>query len=243
MVKIGRSFRWFNDYQEEVDFCLKHGFDFMQIWFKDGKILMNNVQEPKENYIKDVGFPVIIHAVFDPIDFENYGDRLLEIVEFLGSNEVIVHPVCEKSPVNENTEEELAQQVKIFSQKAKSKGIVWYLENNSVLNGFHCKDYELSIVYNNDEYVEQLLDVAHIYSYEHLEEIIAVKFPKCLHIAGKHFNIVHEHLPLTCGDIDYKLVFQKYLKNFSGRMILEIVGTDEEIIASKKVIDEAYPKC
>lgn len=55
----------------------------------------------------------------------------------------------------------------------------------------------------------------------------------------QHFNIPHEHLPLTQGDIDYKLVFRKYLKGYDGRIILEIDGTDEEILASKKILDEA----
>lgn len=60
-----------------------------------------------------------------------------------------------------------------------------------------------------------------------------------LHVAGKHFDVPHEHLPLSQGDIDYKLVFQKYLKGYDGRIILEIEGTDEEIITSKRIIDMA----
>lgn len=112
------------------------------------------------------------------------------------------------------------------------KIIVWY-------DGFHYKGEELSIVYENDDYVEQLLDIAHIDNYRHLEQIISVKFPKCLHVAGKHFDVPHEHLSITEGDIDYNLVFQKYLSDFNGRIILEIDGTDNNIISSKKIINEA----
>lgn len=189
--------------------------------------------------IKEVEFPVIIHAVFDLVDFEVYGDKLLQLVEYLGHNEVIVHPVSEKAPVNANTQNLLLEQVKRFSQKAKTKGIVWYLENNSAIDKFHYKKEELSAIYREDNYVEQLLDIAHIDHYKHLEAIISVKFPKCLHVAGKHFDVAHEHLPLTQGDIDYKLVFQKYLRGYDGKIILEVDGSDEEIKQSKQIIDEA----
>jgi len=37
MISIGRGIRWYNNYQSEIEFCRKHNFDFMQIWFKDGK--------------------------------------------------------------------------------------------------------------------------------------------------------------------------------------------------------------
>lgn len=242
MISIGRGIRWYNDYKTEVDFCIENGFEFMQLWFKDGTILVNDILEPKEKYLKEIGFPVIIHAVFDPEDFEKYGDSLLEIVEYLEMNEVIVHPVCEKKPVDDATENQLALQVKIFSEKARNKGILWYLENNSVVDTFHYKKEDLKVVYQSDSYVEQLLDVAHIDNYQHLKEIIDVKFPKCLHVAGKHFDVPHEHLSLMEGDIDYKKVFQDYLKGYQGRVILEVDGSDEELIHSKKIIEDAI-KC
>ena len=239
MVSIGRSIRWYNGFHEEVAFSKEHGFDFMQIWFRDGNLLVNGLPDPKEEHIKDCGYPVIIHAVFDPSDFDQYGDALIHLLQYLNHKEVIIHPVCKKESISENTEMLLAEKVKVFSHKAKSSGIVFYLENNSVIDGLHCKKEELQIVYEIDSYVEQLLDVAHVESYEHLQQVISVKFPKCLHVAGKHFKVPHEHLPLTQGDIDYKLVFQQYLQGFDGKIILEVDGTDEEIIASKRVIDKA----
>ena len=211
----------------------------MQIWFKDGDICINDIPEPKEQFVKDIGFPVILHAVFSPDDFDAYGDRLLEIVEFLGMNEVIIHPVCDKTNVPSNVEHLLAEKAKSFSKKAKSKNITWYLENNSVIDLFHYQPADIKTVFEADRYAEQLLDVAHIDNYQHLKQIVDVKFPKCLHVAGKHFNVKHEHLPLTQGDIDYHFVFSKILHGFHGRVILEIDGTDEEIIKSKEIIDKA----
>ncbi len=239
MISIGRGIRWYNNYQSEVDFCKKNGFDFMQIWFKDGDICINDIPNPKEQYIKEIGFPVILHAVFTPDDFERYGDRLLEIVKFLDMNEVIIHPVCDKANVPGNIEQLLAERAMDFSKKAKLKNIVWYLENNSIIDLFHYNPADIKIVFDTDSYVEQLLDVAHIDNYQHLRQVIDVKFPKCLHVAGKHFNVEHEHLPLTQGDIDYNMVFQQFLHGFKGRVILECDGTDEEIIKSKKIIDTA----
>lgn len=83
------------------------------------------------------------------------------------------------------------------------------------------------------------MDVAHVDNYQHLEEIITVNFPKCLHVTGKHFDVPHEHLPLTQGDIDYKLDFHKYLNGYDGRIILETDGADEELIMSKQIINDA----
>ena len=242
MVQIGRCVRWYKDYLEEVAFCVEHCFHFMQLWFKDGEICLDNIPEPKEKYIKDVGFPIILHAVFDPQDFDLYGDQLLELVEYFGHKEVIIHPVCEKQPVFEGIDEVLRYKVHSFSQKAKAQGITFYLENNSVIDTFHYKPEALHIVHDRNDDAELLLDVAHIDNYKHLEKIIAVKYPKCLHVAGKHFSVPHEHLSLTEGDIDYTKVFTTYLPNFQGRVIIEVDGLDEEIITSKKILEEALTK-
>lgn len=239
MISIGRGIRWYNNYTNEVGFSIENGFDFMQIWFKNGDIMLDNIPEPKADYIKKVGFPVIIHAVLKPEEINLYGKELLDLTEFLGNNEVIIHPVCDKNNMSENIETELAEQSLIFSSLASSRGITWYLENNSIIDKFHYTKEELSVVYSKDKYVKQLLDIAHIDNYQHLKEIVDVKFPECIHVAGKHFTVPHEHLPLTQGDIDYKLVFSKYLKGYTGRIILEVDGSDTEIIESKKIIEES----
>ena len=91
MIRIGRTIRWYNNYIDEVNFCKENGFDFMQIWFKDGQIVLDNIPEPKIEHIKKIGFPVIFHAVFTPVDIDLYGDTLLDMVEYLGDTEVIIH--------------------------------------------------------------------------------------------------------------------------------------------------------
>ena len=41
MISIGRSLRWYNKYEDEIDFSVKNHFDFMQIWFKDEKNVLS----------------------------------------------------------------------------------------------------------------------------------------------------------------------------------------------------------
>ena len=121
MVSIGRGIRWYNHYLDEVDFCKNNGFDFMQIWYQNGEICINDIPDPKIEYIKTIGFPVIIHAVFDPIDFELYGDDLLEKVKVLGMNEVIIHPVSKrvKLPLIHNLN--LLSRLNCFLPRPKNK--------------------------------------------------------------------------------------------------------------------------
>lgn len=243
MIRIGRGIRWYNDFQQEVAFSQENGFEFMQIWFKDGRLLITGAEGQAEKAVRECGFPIILHAVFDPSDFDLYGGELLKLLERLGHSEVIIHPVCKKEPITADTENRLARKVREFSRDARDKGIVFYLENNSMIDGFHCTAQELKTVFAGDDYVEQLLDVAHVQSYAHLEQIINVKYPKCLHVAGKHFSVPHEHLSLTQGDIDYAFVFKRYLRDFCGRIILEVDGPDDEIIASRRIVEEAVLHC
>ncbi|WP_052447308.1 hypothetical protein [Clostridium polynesiense] len=87
---------------------------------------------------------------------------------------------------------------------------------------------------------ELLLDIAHIDDYNHLEKIIKVKFSKCIHIADKHFNVKHEHLPIGQGELDFEVVFNTCLKGYTGKIIFEVVDTDEEIIKFKSLIQRIF---
>lgn len=70
----------------------------------------------------------------------------------------------------------------------------------------------------------------------HLQEMINVKTPQILHIADRHFNVIHEHLPLGQGDIDFQCIFNNLLPEYDGKIILEIVNSDLDIIYSKDLI-------
>jgi sugar phosphate isomerase/epimerase len=89
-----------------------------------------------------------------------------------------------------------------------------------------------------------LLDIAHIDSYEHLERIIAIKFPKCIHLADKHFSAVHEHLPIGQGELDFDRILYRYLKGYDGKIIFEVTTDDDEAIVKgykhiKQIVDKS----
>lgn len=62
--------------------------------------------------------------------------------------------------------------------------------------------------------------------------------PKILHVADRHFEVIHEHLPIGQGNIDYKYIFTNILNEFDGKIILEIIQSSKDIIASKAKIEE-----
>ncbi len=68
--------------------------------------------------------------------------------------------------------------------------------------------------------------------------MISIKIPKILHVTDKHFSAIHEHLPIGEGEIDFEYVFNEILFNFQGKIILEIVNGDQEIINGKKIIEK-----
>jgi len=59
-----------------------------------------------------------------------------------------------------------------------------------------------------------------------------------LHIADRRFSSNHEHLPIGEGEIDFELVFSKYLSGFNGKVILEI-SEDENVVVDSM---EKYEK-
>src|SRR5689334_21833492 len=96
-VKIGRSLRWYNDYATEIEFSKSNKFDFMQIWFRKGKLLIDNIDDPVEVYLKSYDYSLIIHAVFEIDEYIVYGKKLIELLQDFGHNEVIIHPIFPQS--------------------------------------------------------------------------------------------------------------------------------------------------
>lgn len=236
MFKIGCLARYINKYADEVEFATRHGFDLMQIWYDRNGIALNKDSFPKENSIKEFDFPTIVHAVLDINEFEEYIPKVIDILVFLKHKEVIIHPICESEEITLNTINKLSQQVSFALEQLSDKGITLYLENNSRLDPIFNTPEEIEIIFKDNPKLEFLLDIAHIESYEHLKQIVSVKMPKMLHIADKHFDVVHEHLPVGQGDIDYEYVFNSELREFNGKIILEVIQSDEAVISSRNKI-------
>ena len=236
MIYYGRSIRWFNDYDKEVKFSIDNSFDFMQIWYMKGDILIDKIEGDKAKVIKEQGFPVIIHAVLDINEFDEHVPKISEILNYFSHKEVIIHPICESEEINGITIFKLAEKISYANEVFSKTGITLYVENNSKLDPIFYKTEEINIMFSKNPNVELLLDIAHIDSYDHLKSIIQIKKPKMLHVADKSFNAIHEHLPVGNGEIDFKYIFKKILKDFDGKIIFEVVDEDKVIINSKNII-------
>lgn len=237
MIKLGCLARYFNSYELEIKFAQTNKFDFMQLWYDSNGLYVNKEKNEDVNNIKNFEFPSIVHAVLDINEFEKHLPIIKNILNCLGHKELIIHPICVSEQIDEKSIKKLNEKIK-YTLEYFGKEVKIYLENNSKFDPiFQSKD-EIEYIFKENPNLEFLLDIAHIESYQHLSEMIKIKYPKILHVADKHFNIIHEHLPLGKGDIDYKEVFSEYLSNFEGKIILEVFQSDEEIIASKKVLDQ-----
>jgi sugar phosphate isomerase/epimerase len=242
MIQIGCLARFFNKYEDEVKFATHHGFDLMQIWYDRNGIALNKDSFPKENIIKECCFPTIIHAVLDINEFEEHVPKVIDILVSLKHKEVIIHPICESEKITSDTIHKLSRQVAYALEKLSEEGITLYLENNSRLDPIFNTSEEIGIIFNNNPNLKFLLDIAHIDSYEHLEKIVETKMPEALHIADKHFDVIHEHLPVGQGDIVFEYVFNNVLRDFTGKIILEVIQSDAEMISSRDKINSILSK-
>lgn len=236
MIKIGRNVRAFNHYKKEVEFSRKHNFDLMQVWYDKNGIGLYKDNEPKKELIKEFDFPTIIHAVLDINDFKEHIPKVKEIAKYLGHKEVIIHPLCESEEVNSDTIYKLSKKINFALNELQKEDIKLYLENNSKKSPIFTSIEEIKIMFNENPKLEFLLDIAHIDDYDHLKEMVSIKEPKILHIADRHFDIIHEHLPLGEGEIDYTYIFREILNKFEGKIILEIDQNDDAIIRSRDMI-------
>lgn len=236
-MQIGCLARYFSPYEEEVVFAENNNFQFMQIWYDRNGISLKMDLNPIE-VIKKCNFPAIIHAVLDINEFQEHVPKLIEILKYLGHKELIIHPVCKSEEVNPKTIYKLSEKVSLALEELGKEDITLYLENNSRLDPVFNNTNEIEIIFKENPNLQFLLDVAHIDNYEHLKSMIKIKMPKILHIADRHLERIHEHLPIGQGNINYKHIFANILNNFDGKIVLEIVQSSDDIVNSKSKIEE-----
>jgi sugar phosphate isomerase/epimerase len=234
MPKFGCPARYFNYYKDEVAFAKTNCFDLLQIWYDNQGLNADKTRNPQE--VIDNPFPAIIHAVLDINDFEKHIPILKELLIKFNHQELIIHPVCKSENITDETTQKLSNKIK-STLKYLSDKVTVYLENNSKLDPIFSTSEEIKLIFEQNPTLEFLLDIAHIDSYEHLKAMMKIKQPKILHIADKHFNVIHEHLPIGEGELDFKLIFEQYLKDFEGRIILETTQSDEALISAKTIVE------
>lgn len=241
-IKFGSLARFFNPYKQEVNFAKKNKFDFVQLWYDKNGLYVNQLKNENVKNIKQFEFPSIVHAVLDINDFKTHLPILQNILKHLKHKEIIIHPICESEVISENSIIKLSQRIKETIEFFENK-VTIYLENNSKLDPIFQTKEEVAYIFKENPTIEFLLDIAHIDSYEHLEELIKIKYPKILHISDKHFNVEHEHLPVGKGEIDFEKVFTEYLNEIKGmKIILEVFQSDEDIIQSTNMIKAVLEK-
>jgi sugar phosphate isomerase/epimerase len=234
MIKFGCLARYFNFYKNEISFAEKNNFDFVQLWHDHRGLVLHENDGPFLQTIKKYSFPVIIHALLDIDSSDSDINNLAEIIRELGHNEVIIHPICEKKKMPEPNKELnrfIKRAVKIL------EGTKIYVENNPETDSFFNKEDEIEYIFNDNPEIEFLLDIAHAGDYEKIKRLIAIKYPKILHIADKRLDVKHEHLPIGDGDINFKRIFDELLGDFNGKIIFEIVKEDSDIVKARKKIE------
>jgi len=244
-ILVGRGIREATKYADEVALSKKCGYDFNQVWFFNGDMLIGDNVPDKAAYIKSFNFPIIIHAMFTLDDFTKFGGRLVELVKYFGHKEVIVHATGKikgGAAAVKDANLKLRDLLADLNATFKKLGVRVYVENNDQrLHNICGTKEQLETMLSSG--VELLMDTGHVDSYEHIAEIIKLKRPACLHLANKRFSAGHEHLPLSRGDIDFGLFFSKYLPNYTGRIIVEVgneFATDQDFEESKKVLDKVF---
>jgi len=110
LIEYGRSLRRRNPYEQEIKFSADNNFDFLQVWYKKGELLVDSLGKPRAPKIKESGFPVIFHALMDINDFGEYSQDLLKILDYFCHREVIIHPVCESEEINDHSIEKLSRE-------------------------------------------------------------------------------------------------------------------------------------
>lgn len=237
MVMMGCLARFNNPYEEEVEFAKENNFKLMQVWYDKDGIRNHKSENNRLDKIISYGFSTIIHAVLDINEIEEHIDKLIKILGELKHRELIIHPVCHSEVIDENTIYKLANIISKALVMLKPHGITLYLENNSKLDPIFSTSKEIEIMFNQNPELEFLLDIAHIYDYQHLKEMVSVKVPRILHITDKHFDIIHEHLPVGHGEINFRYIFNEILCNYDGKIIFEVTEENADIVRSKEIIE------
>ncbi|ELC8442496.1 sugar phosphate isomerase/epimerase [Clostridium perfringens] len=242
MVQLGCLARFFNRYESEVKFAEENKFSFMQLWYDNRGLCLHENDKEFIDTINRYNFPTIIHAVLNINEFGEHIPKLLDILNKLNHKELIIHPICENEEINKETLYKLDKSIKYALNILTPNGITLFLENNSKLDPIFTDANEIEKIFSQNKDLEFLLDIAHIDNMNHLQEMINIKKPKILHIADRHFDVVHEHLPLGQGDIDFQYIFSNLLPKYDGKIILEIVNDDLDIINSKNIIESLISK-
>lgn len=237
MIKIGCIANYNFPYKDEVKFARDNNFEILQIWYDKNGISLFEKEDPIKVILENP-YPAIIHALLDINALDEHLPKLLKILKELHHDKLIIHPICRTEKYSDKTIIKLAEKLLNHIRFFEKQNIKLFIENNSLLDNLLNTTYEIKYLFEDDHLLNFILDIAHTTSEENLKDIISCKFPKMLHLADKHYSVIHEHLPVGEGELNFKKIFTKFLKDFDGYIILEIVQGKESLINSKKILEE-----
>ena len=220
---------------DDIGFAKKNGFSFLQIWYDKNGISLKKESDPLESLLK-IEFPTVIHAVLDINDFDEHVPKLKTIMDKLGHKEIIIHPVCKTEIIENETIEKLNGKIKFALEVLSNKKI--FLESNSKIDPIFNTVEDIKYIFVNNPNLEFILDIAHIDNLVHLTEMISIKKPGYFHLADKRLNVIHEHLPVGEGNIDFDKIFSEIIIWNGLKIIFEIVQGENELVKSKTIIEK-----
>lgn len=232
MIRYGFNVSNEIKFKEEEHFALENNFSVLQVWFdKDGLGLTENdtIHDIEKSKVK-----TILHISVAINDIYEVFELAIPVLDALKHKEVIVHIIdgAVKEKFHDRAKNEMSYWIPFLSEK----GIKIYFENNSKL------DNVLQTVDDIDDFFKTfpnagfLIDVAHIDNYDHLNNLVRVKSPEYLHLSDRHLELIHEHLTIGDGNINFSRVFQEHLTNFDGTIIFEVPWTASSRKLSKDII-------
>lgn len=237
MATFGCLARYFRPFESEVAFARTNGFAFLQLWYDHRGLCLDGSSSVDLDRVRNAGIPTIIHAVMELQALEAGAGDLLGTVQALDHRELIIHPICQEEPNTTATAGRLSTAMDRLLAPLRGLGVTVFLENNSRLDSIFQTVEDVGRVLGENPGLEFLLDVAHMDDLDHLRRLVAVRRPRLLHVADRHLAAIHEHLPVGEGDIDFGTVFRDVLPDYRDRIILEIVQSDEAILASKQKLE------
>jgi sugar phosphate isomerase/epimerase len=243
MIEFGFNLSDTLPLEQEIEFAQRHGFTFFQVWYDYRGFSFNNQRSNDVQLLNDSCFPMLIHAVVDIVEFEQEAEHLAENLKPLEITEVIIHPIVRKELSRVEIMDRLCHGAHDLIDRVFSKTLTIFFENNCRLVPVLHSVEDLKEFFTCVPRAEFLLDVAHMDNYDHLQQITNVRFPQILHIADRHLECVHEHLPIGQGNIDFERVFKSTLQDFEGRIVLEVPFNAEARQGSKQAIERILRTC
>ncbi len=227
---------------DEVNFAVQNDFDFVQIWYDNNGISIHENDFPAEEKLNEIKVPFIFHAVLKPNDFTEHVPTLCSLIKKYGHEKLIIHPIQDTEDSLLNSIEILDKNIKMALEAITPLNCKIYFENNSKIEPIFQNKFDIELILDRNPEVELLFDIAHIDNYEYMKDIVKIKFPKLIHCSDRNLNVLHEHLPLGLGNIDFDYVFNEIIPGYDGGVIFEIFSSYEDRLQAKHLIKSVLMK-